>query len=255
MRKSGWLVFGLIVATDLACDPPNLSSRTNAAPDRPQLAPVTIRANENIVFGSDSLTTGFGTAVSWPTGTGNFIDQVNTILGAGNHDTTTQNGAAGTGIDYLLANISTLIFAPNPTLVILECGLNDCIASTPVVNFSEKYVSMLTQIKAWKPSVKIIVIGIGVILTEAWENGPNGPQWPTGRASLDTFDQYIKMAAASQGVMFVNWRQRLLAWEAVNNPGGASLGFATVDGTHYTDAGQKALAAAVLQPYVCSVFP
>ena len=136
--------------------------------------------------------------------------------------------------------------------MILLTGVND--AATGVDGFVDKYMSVLTQIKAWKPTVKIISIGIGPRQSEVWSiDGTGNPVWNPAQPSLNTYDTYVKQAATSAGVVFVDWRKWLLNWEVVNNPTQAALGFATIDGTHFTDAGQKALAAVVLQS--CVVFP
>lgn len=245
------------MATDLACDPPNLSTRRNSQPPRAQLAPLSIRSGERITFGSDSLTTGFNGALSWPTGTGNFNDQVNAILGAGNHIVDVENGQPGTGIEYLAANLNTLIINSAPTLVILWVGVNDAISPLGVDDFAAKYATVLARIKAALPGVKIACIGLGAYITEHWEIDPVSglPIWNPLESALNWYDIWIQNAAASMGAMFIDWRKWLLAWEVINNPGGGAFPFATVDGTHYNDAGQKQIAACILQSKYFTVAP
>lgn len=255
MRQSRWLVLGLTMAVDLGCDPPNLSSRRNTNPGRAQLAPLAIRSLEKITFGSDSLTTGFNGALSWPTGTGNFNDQVNAILGGGNHIVDVENGQAGSGIDYLATNLNTLIINSAPTMVILWVGVNDAAAGTD--SFTDKYITVLARIKAALPGVKIACIGLGVRQSEVWtiDASTGLPVWNPAQPSINVYDAYVAQAAASMGCMFIDWRKWLLAWEVINNPGQVATGIATVDGTHYNDAGQKQLAACILQSKYLSVAP
>jgi len=243
------------MATDFACDPPNISSRRSQSPSRAQLAPVQIRAHEKITFVGDSLTSGFNGALSWPTGTGNFIDQVNATLGAGNEIVATENGVPSIGIDYLSAHISTMVFASDPTLVFLWIGTNDA-AGAGVENFREKYITYLSNIIAWKPTIKLVTIGLGPRGSEYWElNGSGNPVWSPLAPSLYTYDSDIQLASAALGATFIDWRKWLLAWEVVHNPGAGTSGFATIDGTHYNDTGQKQIAACALQSRYLSVFP
>lgn len=255
MRQIRWLVFGLTMAVDLGCDPPNLSSRRNTNPDRAQLAPLAIRTHEKITFGSDSLSTGFNGALSWPTGTGNFLDQVNAILGVGNEVIAVENGQAGSGIDYLSGHLDTLILNSVPTMVMLWVGVND--AATGTDGFIDKYIAVLARIQSSLPGVKIACIGLGVRQSEVWtiDASTGLPVWNPAQPSLNVYDAYVAQAAASMGCMFVDWRKWLLAWEVIHNPGQGVSGFATVDGTHYNDAGQKQIAACILQAKYLSVSP
>jgi lysophospholipase L1-like esterase len=220
----------------------------------PMLAPVPIRAHERITYGTDSLSVGYNGQPPWPTGAGNFFDQVNAILGAGNEVVGTAVGKPGTGIIYLRDHLQSLIFDNDPTLVMLNVGIND--ARAPVENFLDEYANVLARIKAWKPTVKMLCIGLGPLEAEYWTFDSAGKAvWNPAQPSINTYDNYIRQAATAMGCMFVDWRQFLLAWEVIHNPGQQVLGFATIDGTHYTDAGQKQLAAAILQPSICTVSP
>ena len=245
------------MAVDLGRVPPNLGARRTSQPVRTQLAPLQIRSGERITFGSDSLTTGYNGALSWPTGTGNFLDQVNTILGAGNHVVDVENGQPGTGIEYLAAHLDTLILNSAPTMVILWCGVNDAISPLGVDDFQAKYTIVLARIKAALPGVKIACIGLGAYTTEHWEiDASTGlARWGPTQTPLDYYDIWIQNACAAMGATFIDFRPWLLAWEVIHNPGGAAFPFATVDGTHYNDAGQKQIAACALQSKYFTVFP
>jgi len=156
-----------------------------------------------------------------------------------------QSGANSTALATLVGTAIQLVPTYTVPIVILEGGINDAAeiqgGSRTIAQYIAGKDSQYAQILARWPTAMIIDLSC-LCKGEEWAAGPvwNNTVFPFDTQIEDVDDETQIKVAATAGAVYVNNRDALLVWEAVNNPGMASEGFAVIiDGTavHPTFAG------------------
>jgi lysophospholipase L1-like esterase len=136
------------------------------------------------------------------------------------------SGESGDGVQNIVANVATRITAFNPTLVVLEVGVNDCLGDTDLGLFTTDYNSILDQTIAANPGVKIMCVPI-ITIGEQWKTVSGVPQWndklvpppsnPTFTPWIDDYNAVIQAACTRVGANYVETRNEYLAYESTHN--------------------------------------
>jgi lysophospholipase L1-like esterase len=232
---------------------------------------VAIHAGDHIWFYGDSITQGVGHNEGdypWPSPPGGLVAQMQTLVasasivtpgvatgpvstctgargsvvpvaGAIFPSTFGQGGATFTDIsNYLPAQLASVPASlPSPVFVI-EGGVNDggnTSEATTGIN------SIISQLRATWPACRLIFLSVFCQGSEVWQTGPVWP--PATQNVAGPINTVIQTLVTAAGGAYVDNWDALLTWEAANNPGKASSGFATVDGTHPKIVGMTAVMA------------
>ncbi len=171
---------------------------------------------------------------------------VNTV--ANNPLVYTSSGVVGNKVADIATDVPTRILAFNPTIVFLEVGINDAIASTNQGAFTASYFSILQQVKAWNANTQILCVN-ELCFGEQWIAGPP-PQW--GANVQDNFiasqNQAIAAVANAFAADVADVRAACLVQEvALNSPApGAVFGIMTSDAVHPNAAGKAMMCSTAL---------
>lgn len=175
------------------------------------------------------------------------------------------SGVPGDGVQNIQGAVAARITSHNPTLLVVEVGVNDCRAATNLTTFRTAYDSILDQTQTAIPSVKIMCLGV-LTVGEQWTTSGGVPVWddklvsppsnPTWTPWIDDYNGQISASCTNHGGTFMETRTEYLAWEVANNTPaiGAFTGLLTLDspsnptGVHPTPLGQTVLGGIVL-PY------
>lgn len=114
--------------------------------------------------------------------------------------------------------------ADAPSLVLIGCGVNSITGATYASILADAQ-SVLSPIRAALPNVRIAWFPLWCGHSEAWNPDPN-------QAAVDAVVNGVKDACAQYSAVLVDVRSTYLIDEMTNNPGQASSGINTVDGTH-----------------------
>lgn len=138
----------------------------------------------------------------------------------------------------------------------LFVGINDCRGVPGAVTqsaFRASYDSILTQVKATLPSVKIVCMGL-FALGELWASSSLTPPHFAGNVldapaanSIELYSLQVQQSAIAHGCTYVDLRARAaLAESVLNTPQpGVSPGPLTGDLLHPTAAGQSNISTTV----------
>lgn len=167
---------------------------------------------------------------------------VQPVITTGKQVSWTWDGQAGATAAMVANNLVNLGLPQVPKtltapILVLQCGINDAAAivnsTGTLLQFQTGYNACVSEWLTVFPAG--LVIGISAYMHgETWVSGP---AWDPANAftsaivSVNNAMQTILAGLGSAGA-YVDLRTPALAWEVANNPGAASSGFATVDGTH-----------------------
>ena len=254
------LIVAVTLAGAKACggggNVPPQPTRTATSP-RVTTPPVT-----TAVFAGDSIT-----AFGW------YAPLVDTILPASAGPTARVNainsGVAQNKVGDIERAISSRITAYNPSVLVLEVGVNDCRGlktgePTPLSAFRASYDKILATTHDANPSVRIVCIGI-LLVREYWSATPSpritGNPYDEGSAtpSIEDYNTEIADSCAAHGGTYVDVRgAAAVAESTMNTPApGAVDGVLTLpgDGVHPTAAGQMVMSRAAAAAFVSAVAP
>ena len=175
------------------------------------------------------------------------------------------SGESGDGVALIAAAVPARITNYNPTLMVIEVGVNDCRGDTPLLTFRADFDSILDQTQSVIPSVKIMCLNI-LTVGEQWTTSGGVPVWndklvpppsnPTWTPWIDDYNGQIQASCTAHGGTYVETRMEYLAWEVANNTPapGVFTGLLTLDspsnptGVHPTTLGQQVLGG-IFVPY------
>ena len=216
---------------------------------------VPIHASDVFVFAGDSITAIEYYAPAVALINANFSPSTKTYCGAATGRAASATGAVGsvgtvtftpaisainsgvggnTAAD-IEADVPGRITNHNPTVLVLEIGVNDIGLAVGLSSYRASVDSIFTQTLAALPACKLIAIS-PFLYHETWGAGPvwAGPFDPPANPCVDDFVAQLQASVESFGGTYVATRATSLAYEAANNtpaPGAVS-GFLTIDGLH-----------------------
>jgi lysophospholipase L1-like esterase len=208
-------------------------------------ATTVINGGELMLYTGDSIT-----ANGWPTISGGLQDQINSqfanhvgpiystlaggstvaTLKAGSTTATVASvttrksvrsvntGVAGNQTADIAAAVSARITNYNPDVITILIGINDIFNSINPATTQANYTSILTQIRSWSSSVRIVLVSV-LVYGEHWASGPLrwGPNTPDLDAGINSLNATIQGLAATYNCTYIDMRTPLLTWESLNN--------------------------------------
>ncbi len=228
---------------------------------------VTVRPGNKVVFVGDSIT-----LAAWYAVTGGLVDQINaqiptvvapryaTLAGGARAATlapaavaatvapvsiqspirVVNSGVSGDETANIDAAVAARITDYNPDVIVLLVGVNDVNLLESTAFITTHYGSILSQIRAWSPTVPIACLSI-LFIGELWGAGP---VWANAKdTALNDANTAIQGLCATYNATYIDARARALTYETVNNapaPGAAS-GILTSDGIHPNATGKLQL--------------
>lgn len=156
--------------------------------------------------------------------------------------TTVNSGVGGNEIGQIASAIPARITNFNPTAVVMEVGINDCVVgNTTLVSFRASSDSIWAAVLAANPTCKLWAMSIyvwgelfdaGPIWTGPYDGPPSGGTNPAG-VSIPDYNASLKASVESFGGIFVETRNETLALIAsLSSPPGNHVGPTTLDGEH-----------------------
>jgi len=129
--------------------------------------------------------------------------------GAKNYAPTVINaGVFGNTIEQMLARLNTDVIAQNPTVVIVEGGINDVHNGTDLTTFTTTANAIIANTQAALPGVRMMWMGCFCF----------GEQYPDPlNATINTYNNIIISACTSGGVAYGDVRTPQQAYEQANN--------------------------------------
>ncbi len=149
--------------------------------------------------------------------------------------TVTEFGVNGQAIAAVDAAFDTQITPFNPTVLVMEIGIND--TSTLSAAFTASYSSVVAKALVLNPNMKFL-FGSCLCNGELWSAGPvwSGNATDTDIARINTLilAQITALKAAGKHAEYMDWRAALLKMEvARNSPApGVAGGRCTIDNVH-----------------------
>lgn len=214
-----------------------------------QPSPAPYQDGTRIVFLGDSIT-----AFEWfDNGVPDaLLPQLNATISPGSI-VAINSGVAGNKIADIQADIAGRVIAHNPDIVVIEAGTND-VGNTELPDYQASWLSVLAQIRAWKPDIPIVVLSIFLIF-EQWQTFNGTPRLHNfndeGGGATKTIEAYNDAARGTLGSIsphaaWVDLRAPALAYEVANNTPepGAPSGILTSDGVHHLNTARSLYGAA-----------
>jgi hypothetical protein len=110
--------------------------------------------------------------------------------------------------------------ATDPTMAAL-IGINDVINGIDPAVSEANCRSIMTQIRAWSPTVPVAWISLLLFGGELWAAGPPlswGPNPPFLKdPAIDAFNVMLQSVCVDFDCTYIDMRSQLLAWESQNN--------------------------------------
>lgn len=145
------------------------------------------------------------------------------------------SGVGGQATVGALADLAALVTDKNPTVVIIELGVNDVDTSVSDANFTTRYQGIVDGIQAVNGSgVRFVMLSI-LVYGELHTSGAWGAN--SHDTDIAAKNAIIATIAAAEGQTYVDLRTPLLAWEVANNPANVATGkfcYDAVTGVHPT---------------------
>ena len=152
------------------------------------------------------------------------------------------SGISGNTAADIEGNVAGRITNYNPTMLILEVGVNDAYQAIANATFTTKYTSIITQSRAAIPTLKIVCVGI-LCKGEDWPTGANA--YDTVATGIDPKNVIIQDIAAANTATYVDVRTPWLAYVTDANTAHAASGFWTSDDVHPNQTGKIGMSTAV----------
>lgn len=162
------------------------------------------------------------------------------------------NGQAIAGVD---TGFATQVTPFNPTVLIIQIGVNDATGGTGSAAFLASYTSVVTKARALNVNMKFLLVN-ALIDGEVWSAGPVWGANAFDAAILARNNDIATMVTTIQGLgnqcALVDVRAAILPLNVIRNPAAASGGRVTLDQVHPTPEvelmmGRTAIAQCTLQ--------
>jgi len=208
-------------------------------------APPALAKGDRIVFLGDSITQGGGGPKGYITLVKNTLDQECKDLGI----EVINAGISGHKVPNLQARLDKDVLAKKPTVVVIYIGINDVwhwrknaqgetAGGTTKEKFEEGLKDLIARIRA--AGARVILCTPSVIGEK-----PDGSN--ERDKMLDEYSDISRKVAADTGVQLNDLRKAFLAYLKEHNAEGKPKGVLTGDGVHLNPAGNKFVAAQMLQ--------
>lgn len=134
-------------------------------------------------------------------------------------------GVSGDTVAMMLARVNADVISHAPTVIIIECCVNDAKNGTSLGTFATTVSSLISTIQSALPTARIMWIG-------AFCFGETYPAAGTDTL-VPSYNAVIVAACASSGITYVDVRTPQQAYEAAHNapPGSVDTGIACFDAT------------------------
>lgn len=228
----------------------------------PALATAPVHNGDKVVFVGDSIT-----AFGWMSVSGGLVDQINaaipsrtlaisaTVSGALAHAvagnvaatlltttlppipiTAVNSGIAGDTAAVLATQVASRITDYNPNVIVIEEGING--QNVPPSQMGADYSSILSQIRAWSPTVPIVCVSI-LGYYEQWQSTTP----PTAIPVNDISPYNVALKAACDSFAGTTWKDNyhpFYLYESTHNTPepGAQSGILLLDDRHPNPTGQ-----------------
>jgi lysophospholipase L1-like esterase len=172
------------------------------------------RAGTAFVNSTGAVTTGGTVTVSSASAAANYSP---TVIG---------KGVVGNKVSDLQARVAADVIALSPTVVIIECGVNDLILATPTGTLATNAANLLSTIKASLPTVRLAWVGILCY-------GENYPDTTWG-ATVNNYNTVLRTAIEDAGGTYIDVRTPQQTYESIYNvpPPGVIQGILCSDTVH-----------------------
>lgn len=152
------------------------------------------------------------------------------------------SGVGGNKTADIAADVPGRITDHDPDVVVLFVGINDITFGVPLEDTLDNYESILTQIRAWSPTVPIVCVS-ELWYGEQWLSGPlRWSNTPDYDAAIDAVCSGYAALASTYSATSIDVRSPFLVYESVNNvPEPGARGFTSDDGLHPGPVGQLQL--------------
>lgn len=208
-------------------------------------APPALAKGDRIVFLGDSITQGGGGPKGYITLVKNTLDRECKDLGIEVFNA----GISGNKVPNLQARLDKDVLARKPTIVVIYIGINDVwhwrknaqgemAGGTTKEKFEEGLKDLISRIKT--AGARVILCTPSVIGEK-----PDGSN--ERDQMLDEYSDISRKVAADTGVQLNDLRKAFLAYLKEHNAEGKPKGVLTGDGVHLNPAGNKFVAAQMLQ--------
>ena len=167
-----------------------------------------------------------------------IIDSLIKVNGLQNHLITSTSGVIGDKVTDLYLRCEQDVINKSPKYVVIFIGINDiwkkpCGSGTDSRTFV-KFFEALTN-KLSNNSCKIIVCTPTVI-------GENMDSTNKYNTELDAYSKWFESHTKYYNLYLINLHKPFVDFELKNNKGNKQFGLLTIDGIHFSDAGNKLVA-------------
>lgn len=213
-------------------------SRPAMAEDNPAQMKVKLKKGDKVLFFGDSLTALAVKDKNVPEGKG-YVPLVREAL----KDRGVEVDAVATGghkVTDLLKRVDADVIAKNPTVVVIQIGVNDASAGVTPEMFKAQLEELIGKLE--KGGAKVVLCSC-TCRVEGYD--PKGDF----DKKLDALADVARAIAKEKKLPLNDLRRAFIEYWKKNNPDNKPKGILTYDGNHWTEAGHRYVAEQMLKKF------